>query len=91
MEKRGYSRPVEGFIAIHMPRNTSAGFILAMLSAVLGFALIWHMWLVAGAAFAAIIVAAIVHTFNYEREFHIPAEDVVRTENARTQLMAGHV
>ena len=49
------------------------------------------MWLVAGAAFAAVIVAAIVHTFNYQREFYIPAEDVVRTENTRTQLLAGHV
>ena len=49
------------------------------------------MWLVAAAAFAALIVAAIVHTFNYQRDFHLPADDVVRTENARTQLLARHV
>jgi cytochrome o ubiquinol oxidase subunit I len=91
MKSRGYTRPVAGFVPIHMPKNTSAGVVLAALSTICGFGLVWHMWLVAGAAFAALIVAAIVHTFNYAREFHIPAEDVVRTENARTQLLAGHV
>ena len=49
------------------------------------------MWLVAAAGFAALIVATIVHTFNYDREFHIPAEAVLRTEDARTRLLASHV
>ena len=53
-----------------------------MLSAVIGFALIWHMWPLAAAAFAALIVATIVHTFNYKRDYYIPADDVVRTEAA---------
>jgi cytochrome o ubiquinol oxidase subunit 1 len=74
-----------------MPKNTGAGFVLAALSGICGFALIWHMWLVAGAAFVTLIVVAIVHTFNYEREYYIPADDVVRIENARTQRLAGHV
>ncbi|MDB5856740.1 MAG: Cytochrome-c oxidase [Ramlibacter sp.] len=90
MKKRGYTRPVAGFVPIHLPKNTSAGFVLAMLSAICGFALVWHMWLVAAAAFAAVIVTAIVHTFNYERDFHLPAEDVVRIESERTQLLARH-
>jgi len=95
MKKRGHERPVEGFIPIHMPKNTAAGFVLAMISAVMGFALIWHMWIIAGASFALLIVAAIVHTFNYQRDYHIPADEVVRTEAKRTQLLtagsAGHV
>ena len=48
------------------------------------------MWLLAVAAFAALIIAAIVHTFNYDREYYIPADEVVRTEDARTRLLAGH-
>ncbi|VTU29202.1 Ubiquinol oxidase subunit 1 [Variovorax sp. PBL-H6] len=91
MKQRGYERPVEGFAPIHMPKNTAAGFVLSVISAVTGFALIWHMWLIAGVAFAALILAAIVHTFNYKRDYHIPADEVVRTEAARTRLMAGHV
>ncbi len=92
MKRRGYERPTTGFAAIHMPKNTGAGFIIAALCALCGFALIWHMWLVVGVSFAAMLVAVIVHTFNYRRDFHIPAEDVVRTEDARTQaLAAAHV
>ena len=91
MKQRGYERPQEGFAPIHMPKNTAAGFVLAAISAVMGFALIWHMWLVAGVSFAMLIIATIIHTFNYKRDYHIPVDEVVRTEAARTQLMAGHV
>jgi len=88
MKRRGYERPTTGFTDIHMPKNTGAGFVIAALCALCGFALIWHMWLVAGVAFVAMLVAVIVHTFNYDRDYHIPAEEVVRCEDARTQALA---
>src|SRR5882757_397614 len=72
MKRQHYIRPKDGFIAIHMPKNTAAGFFLAALSAVCAFALIWHMWLPAVVAFVALLAAIIVHTFNYDRDFHIP-------------------
>ncbi|MBP7453808.1 MAG: cytochrome o ubiquinol oxidase subunit I [Ottowia sp.] len=92
MKKHGYQRPLSGFKAIHMPANTSVGVIISALSTVLGFALIWHMWLAAAASFAAIVITAIVHTFNYKRDFYIPAAEVTEAENLRTQqLQASHV
>jgi cytochrome o ubiquinol oxidase subunit 1 len=91
MKEQKYRRPREGFVAIHMPKNTAAGFIIALFSAAIGFALIWHMWLPAVLSFAALIVATIVHTFNYNRDYYIPAEEVVRSENARTRLLESHV
>jgi len=90
MKKNGYVRPVDGFIPIHMPKNTGAGFVLAALSTVCAFGLIWHMWPLAAGAFAAVVIATIVHTFNYARDYYIPAEEVARTEGARTRLLAGH-
>jgi cytochrome o ubiquinol oxidase subunit I len=90
MKRRGYVRPVDGFIPIHMPKNTGAGFVLAALSTVCGFGLIWHMWPLAAAAFGAVIIATIVHTFNYARDYYIPADEVARTEGARTRALAGH-
>jgi cytochrome o ubiquinol oxidase subunit 1 len=89
MKNHHYSRPVEGFIPIHMPSNTGAGFIIAMLSAVCGFSLIWHMWLPAAGAFAAMLVAIIVHSFNYDRDYHVPAEEVLHVEAARTLSLSG--
>ena len=88
MKKRGHQRPTGGFKAIHMPKNTAAGVVIAGLATLCGFALIWHMWLIVGVAFAATVAAAIVHTFNYRRDYHIAAETVARSEHARTQLLA---
>ncbi|MFS8978140.1 cytochrome o ubiquinol oxidase subunit I [Cupriavidus necator] len=90
MKQHGYQRPQQGFIPIHMPKNTAAGIVLAGLSTLCGFALIWHIWWLVIASFAATIIAVIIHTFNYKRDYYLPTEQVVRTETARTQLMAGH-
>ncbi|MDR3065101.1 MULTISPECIES: cytochrome o ubiquinol oxidase subunit I [Comamonas] len=92
MKKHGYQRPLSGFEPIHMPANTGAGVVIAGLSTVLGFALIWHMWPLTIASFVATILASIIHTFNYKRDYYIPAAEVATTEEARTkQLAAAHV
>jgi cytochrome o ubiquinol oxidase subunit 1 len=89
MKKRQAQRPINGFMDIHMPRNTGTGVILAGLSVVLGFALIWYMWWLAILSFVALIGAAIIHTFNYDRDYYIPVEAVADVENERTRLLSG--
>ncbi|WP_353190724.1 cytochrome o ubiquinol oxidase subunit I [Pandoraea pnomenusa] len=91
MKQYGFQRPQDGFIPIHMPKNTSAGIFLAGLATVLGFGLIWHMWLVVIVAFVAMLAVAIGHTFNYHRDYYIPADQVEHTEAARTRLLTQHV
>ncbi|GAB3436479.1 cytochrome o ubiquinol oxidase subunit I [Massilia solisilvae] len=91
MKKNGYKRPLSDFVAIHMPKNTWAGFGIAAISAVLGFGVIWHMWLLVGLSFLAMMAAIIKHTFDYKRDYYIQADQVVRTENARTALLESHV
>jgi cytochrome o ubiquinol oxidase subunit 1 len=90
MKAHHYQRPEQGFIPIHMPKNTGAGIILAGLSTVCGFALIWHIWWLVVLAFVATIATAIGHTFNYKRDFYIPAESVNSTEAERTALLGSH-
>ncbi len=87
MKKRGYSRPLGGFKPIHMPRNTGAGVIIAGLATVCGFALIWYIWWLAALSFVGVVATAIAHSFNYDRDFHIPADDVVREEDARSRQL----
>ncbi|PXA84229.1 cytochrome o ubiquinol oxidase subunit I [Caulobacter sp. D4A] len=87
MKQRGYVRPTTGFIPIHMPKNTGAGIILAGISIVVGFAMIWHIWWLAVASFVALVGGAIAHTFNFKRDYYIPAEEVVRVEDARTEAL----
>jgi cytochrome o ubiquinol oxidase subunit 1 len=88
MKTRGAERPLEGYRPIHMPRNTGTGIIISGLALVMGFALIWYIWWLAALGFAGILVVAIGHTFNYKRDYHIPAETVATTEAARTRQLA---
>ena len=90
MKSRGYQRPTKGFASIHMPNSTGAGIILAGLSTVLGMALVWYVWWLAAVSFVAIIGYAIWHTFNYDRDFHIPVETVTKIEDSRTAALAAH-
>ncbi|TYT26761.1 cytochrome o ubiquinol oxidase subunit I [Luteimonas viscosa] len=88
MKRRGFKRPESGFVSIHMPRNTGAGVILSALSTVCGFALIWHIWWLAAVSLLATVVYAIRHSFDRDRDYHIPAQTVAATEAARTQQLS---
>ncbi|WP_288018183.1 cytochrome o ubiquinol oxidase subunit I [Blastomonas sp.] len=88
MKGAGVAHPADGYKDIHMPANTGAGIILAGISTVCGFALVWHIWWLAGASFLALIATAIIHTFNYKRDFHIPAAEVAATEAARMRQLS---
>lgn len=87
MKKRGYRRPVEGFRSIHMPSNTGTGVVLAAVSVIFGFGMIWYIWWLAVASVMAVIAIVIGHTFDYNRDFDIPAYQVAGLEDARTQLL----
>ena len=87
MKQAGVKRPESGFRAIHMPRNTGTGVILSAICIVGGFAMIWYMWWLAALSFVGIVAYAIFHTFNYNRDFHIPASEVTETE-ARARALA---
>jgi cytochrome o ubiquinol oxidase subunit 1 len=88
MQTRGYVRPVDGFRPIHMPHNTGVGVILSFLALTFGFGMIWYIWWMAAISFVGIIGLSIFHTFNYNRDYFIPKDDVVRTEGERTALLA---
>jgi cytochrome o ubiquinol oxidase subunit I len=91
MKKRGAARPLEGYRPIHMPKNTATGVVLAGLCTALGFALIWYIWWLAALSFVAALGVAIWHTFNYDRDYYVPAEDVARFESLRTAHLAGGI
>ncbi|MDP4005195.1 cytochrome o ubiquinol oxidase subunit I [Methylobacterium sp. NEAU K] len=85
MKNRGFDRPLKGYRPIHMPKNTATGAILAALNFTFGLAMVWYVWWLAALSFVAIFVVAIAHTFNYNRDYYIPADTVSRTEGQRTR------
>ena len=89
MKVRGYQRPTTGFRDINMPSNTGTGVILGALSVAVGVGMIWYVWWLAVLAFVGIVAVVIGHSFNYARDFFIPAAEVIATEYSRTAALAG--
>ncbi len=73
---------------IHMPRNTSAGFLIAAFAGVVGFAAIWHIWWLMIVCFVAMVITAIVRCSDNDIDFYIPASEVRATEEASARRAA---
>jgi len=67
---------------VHMPRNTPEGFLIAVSVGVLGFAMVWHMYILAIIGLAAMLFFMIGRTFNMDTDYYIPAAEVAATEAA---------
>jgi cytochrome o ubiquinol oxidase subunit 1 len=88
MKRVGFTRPTSGFVPIHMPRYTATGVVLSGLLTVMGFAMIWHVWWLAAASFVAALIYGIGHTFNYDRDYYVPADEVREIETRRGLALA---
>jgi cytochrome o ubiquinol oxidase subunit 1 len=79
---RAYVRPAR-YEAIHLPKNTAAGVIIAAFGLVLCFALVWHMWFVAFVGLVGAIGTFIARSYNRDVDYFVPAAEVERLESAR--------
>ena len=61
---------------IHMPKNTSTGFLAGSLTFVFGFAIVWHIWWLAIVSFAAICAVLIYRSFDYQTDYYIKASEI---------------
>ena len=77
---------------IEVPRNSATGFICAFFATFMGFALIWHIWWLVGAAFVGAFVTFVVFAWRDRTEDRIPADEVARIDRinrrARTAALA---
>ncbi|MBU6299069.1 MAG: cytochrome o ubiquinol oxidase subunit I [Alphaproteobacteria bacterium] len=81
MKQAGEARALHAeYGRIHMPCNTGTGVFLGGLSVVLGFALVWHIWWLAGLGFVAMLAIAILHTFDEHRDYYVSSREVARIE-----------
>jgi len=68
---------------IELPKNTPYGIFIAAGAFVIGFAMVWHMFLIAGLALVATIAFVIIRTFDEDTEYVLPASKVRELEEAR--------
>jgi cytochrome o ubiquinol oxidase subunit 1 len=71
---------VKPYHDIHMPKNTPTGVYIGGLSFVLGFAVIWYMFWLAIVSAIALLVVIILHLYQKEVEYNLPAKEVERIE-----------
>jgi cytochrome o ubiquinol oxidase subunit 1 len=80
------------YTEIEMPRNSPTGFICAFFATFMGFALIWHIWWLVGAAALGAFATFVVFAWRDEDEYIIPADEVARIDRtnrrARSEAIA---
>jgi len=61
---------------IDLPKNSPTGLITAFFAVVTGFALIWHIWWIAGLGVLGAFVTLLVFAFRREEEIEIPTGQI---------------
>jgi cytochrome o ubiquinol oxidase subunit I len=67
---------------IEMPKNSPTGFVTAIFAVVTGFALIWHIWWMAGLGVFGAFVTMLVFAWREQQDIEIPTADVERVDRA---------
>jgi cytochrome o ubiquinol oxidase subunit 1 len=70
------------YAEIEMPKNSPTGFVCAFFASFMGFALIWHIWWMVGAAAFGAFATFVVFAWRDEDEYIIPADEVARIDRA---------
>lgn len=76
-------RPHE-YAPIEVPKNSPIGVVTAFFAVVAGFALIWHIWWMAGVGLLGAAVAMLAFMFRAEDEVQISAEQVARFDRTHS-------
>jgi cytochrome o ubiquinol oxidase subunit 1 len=88
MKQQGLDKaPPRPYEDIHMPRNSAIGPVLGAIAFVFGFAMIWHIWWLAGLSALGMLGSVILRSFDDDIEYVIPAAEVERTEQQRLRQL----
>ncbi|HET8701880.1 MAG TPA: cbb3-type cytochrome c oxidase subunit I [Nitrococcus sp.] len=74
--------------SIEMLRNSPTGFITALFATIIGFAMIWHIWWLAGLGLIGAYAVFVWFAWRDVEEYAIPAEKVARIDRRRRQIHA---
>ena len=86
MKRKGiaYKKP-ENYQPIHMPKNTWAGPVLALLTFPMGFSFVWHIWWMVGLSLVSILALWIKYTFERNKDYYVKPDEI---HAAESKLMA---
>jgi cytochrome o ubiquinol oxidase subunit I len=79
--KQQASSPKEKkFEPIELPKRSATGFVIAFFAVIFGFAMIWHIWWMAGAGIVGGFLTMLAFAFREKEEIEIPVEQIARLE-----------
>lgn len=82
LNKENGSKPKTApYTEIHMPRNTSCGFWVGVISCAFGFAMVWDSLLVAAVTGLAMLIFIIVRTFDFNIDYFVKSDEVAKIES----------
>jgi cytochrome o ubiquinol oxidase subunit 1 len=81
-DRRTHAKGTQDYKAIEMPNNSPIGFITAFFAVVTGFALIWHIWWMAGLGLLGAFVTLLAFAFRRQEEIEVPAVEIARFDRA---------
>ena len=67
---------------VEMPVNSATGFVIAFFAVVTGFALVWHIWWMAGLGMLGVIFTILVFAFRDVEDIEIPAAEIAQVDRA---------
>jgi cytochrome o ubiquinol oxidase subunit I len=75
-------QPARVYDPIEMPKNSATGFVTAFFAVVIGFAMIWHIWWMAGLGVVGAFATLVAFAFRRRSEIEVPAEQIARFDLA---------
>jgi cytochrome o ubiquinol oxidase subunit 1 len=79
------------YIDIEMPKNSPTGFVAAFFAAVMGFALIWHIWWMVILGIIGSFATFVAFAWRDHDEYVIPAAEVERIDHVNIEERRGLV
>jgi len=73
-------QPVRQYGPIEVPKNSPVGVVNAFFAVVIGFALIWHIWWMAGFGLIGTFLTILIFAFRDGDETEVPAEEVAKLD-----------
>jgi cytochrome o ubiquinol oxidase subunit I len=89
-ERKQQIQPVKEhkFEPIELPKSSATGFVTAFFAVVSGFALIWHIWWMAGVGLIGVFLTVLAFAFRSEEEVKVPADQIARFEQVNQAEIA---
>jgi cytochrome o ubiquinol oxidase subunit 1 len=90
-KQQSFDTKAPDYIDIEMPKNSPTGFVAAFFAAVMGFALIWHIWWMVILGIIGSFATFVAFAWRDHDEYVIPAAEVERIDHVNIEERRGLV